>query len=1236
MIVQAWQRVQTWVSTRFHRLQDWFVGRVASWNVARWLGASIIVCALAVVALGQFDGLLRGMHVPGRAAGGIADLSGPITKWAPDDLSERSLEVVDTWRRHAEEVGDRFADGRSIAALFVVVDSLLFVPAYLLLLALLFCVALPRLDPAQRQASEYAKGVFKLVNGWWGGVLVGLAVADVVENVCTWLVVDEAWGGGADPSLSLLYFLKLATTLKWLLALLAFVFLGLVAAILARPGVTASVGERGYLRRRLEPVTRVRLQLVLLVAFAASLLLPDQGWDVPRRWDWWTGSIAVLVTFVYAYFSWDIADRLIGLSDINRKGLSLKRMAAAGAALFAAGLLMLWFAPAMPWGVMVPGILMVLIAAGSRIVAWDEQDAGSLPPAPEGAPDEGEIRQSSKALAHLLAAGPPVALGLSLVRSAAGQLVYTSEERWRMGILLAVGLVLPWLGFLLSAKLRSSAEKRESRDEEDRGDGLRWAILGGGAAALALLAVAMAVFDDFGWRVATGLGAVGIVASFAIVASMIGGLAVRFAERAEPPALFKVLSLRRIPVLALILIWVVVAGKFDDSGFHDVRVTGRPGNGPAQGVTAVQVFDRWLENRSAPTYSDMRKSAARARSGRAPVTVTRPAIPMTFTAASGGGIRAAYWTDLVLDCIYERKPSFLPQDSCDNGRPYGSGDKSEDLFAMSGISGGSLGLVAYASELVRKQTAPYQRDWVNERLDEDFLSPTLGWELFVESARALLRFDPPYDRAAIMEKSWERAWQDEDGDDLLTRGLRATWRESQHVPLLMLNGSSVNDGCRFETSVLNAGPPTARENCLSLQPFERAQSEADAVRAFGATLDLMDFLCRDQDVALSTAALLSARFPFVSPPGRLSPRCADGDTTYIVDGGYLESSGASPLVELWNAVEPMVQFYDQLGDEEQTDCVVPFYVQIDNGYEIPDVPPRDQNPGDLFSPRTAQHAARGAWLAGAKEAAAIAFRKPFVAGQLAVMQGGWPLSNRYQHVYPRAHPGVQAPLGWALSPAARADLRTQLDSVDNLQAIGEVREWSQGTVTCAPSLDSADYEPVGFPLEGPIDLSETWRVSDTESMLSLFRNRDDTSISIGFLPSGLEEDEVADRLSDAVETQVGTIPVVSTFVLGGLDGTKVAFPGCEVGALNVEVLPTHLVSPTECSSEGYRDDPTHDVFSPEVGGGLRLGLAPGQAAESFVLDYQGAVVVVTITAPSETSFADAEATAATVLTSLSQ
>ena len=59
-----------------------------------------------------------------------------------------------------------------------------------------------------------------------------------------------------------------------------------------------------------------------------------------------------------------------------------------------------------------------------------------------------------------------------------------------------------------------------------------------------------------------------------------------------------------------------------------------------------------------------------------------------------------------------------------------------------------------------------------------------------------------------------------------------------------------------------------------------------------------------------------------------------------------------------------------------------------------------------------------------------------------------PVTSRYVRLVTRAHPGVQAPLGWTLSQASIDDLRDQLAIAENAAAFAEVRAWLDGEMVC--------------------------------------------------------------------------------------------------------------------------------------------------------------------------------------------
>ena len=305
----------------------------------------------------------------------------------------------------------------------------------------------------------------------------------------------------------------------------------------------------------------------------------------------------------------------------------------------------------------------------------------------------------------------------------------------------------------------------------------------------------------------------------------------------------------------------------------------------------------------------------------------------------------------------------------------------------------------------------------------------------MDAPLSLVRRSGGSDRAAILEKAWERG----DPSATLASGLYAlTKRDWQgktpgHVPLLLLNGTRVQDGCRFETSVavtaVGAGVASSHSqgksdplvrDCLSLRLFELPATAPNgkslysgprerAAWTLGATTDLAPNLCRGDDVRLSTAALLSARFPLISPSGHFE-QCGGGSSVNVVDGGYFETSASATIGELWDSLRGAVRRYNQ--SPKTTKCIVPVFIQIDNHYHGAPGPGEASRPLESLVPVLTLSGSRNAREAEARQAAALDFGQASFDGWTALA----PLRNRhgalkqrlvdrFAHVYPRSHPG---------------------------------------------------------------------------------------------------------------------------------------------------------------------------------------------------------------------------------------
>ena len=242
--------------------------------------------------------------------------------------------------------------------------------------------------------------------------------------------------------------------------------------------------------------------------------------------------------------------------------------------------------------------------------------------------------------------------------------------------------------------------------------------------------------------------------------------------------------------------------------------------------------------------------------------------PLFIVATEGGGIRAAYWTATVLGGIQDANPNFAPH-----------------LFAISGVSGGSLGAAVFEALLAEPNPGSFKfKDRAHDVLGQDFLSPALASMLYPDLVQRFLPFPIPYfDRGRALEMGWEKAWRDTMHNDRFADSFVDLWKPGprEWMPALFLNGTSVEKGNRIITS-----------NLRLTTVFLDAEDAADKLAQH--SLPATKAGCH---MPLSTAAHMSARFTFVSPAGLFS------DGSHIVDGGYFENSAATTALEIVNRIK---------------------------------------------------------------------------------------------------------------------------------------------------------------------------------------------------------------------------------------------------------------------------------------------------------------------------------------------
>jgi len=290
----------------------------------------------------------------------------------------------------------------------------------------------------------------------------------------------------------------------------------------------------------------------------------------------------------------------------------------------------------------------------------------------------------------------------------------------------------------------------------------------------------------------------------------------------------------------------------------------------ALGVLALvsSCFNDNHEIRRAPNAIDVAKrpdvADTLAAWGKANAAPDATPTPFVIVATAGGGIRAAYWTGVVLGALHDDLGDELPR----------------RLFAVSGVSGGSVGattwraLAALPPAEFAKACPKRMGDCVERILGHDLLGPISAALLYPDLVQRFIPYPVMPDRGAAFEEGLENAFRKETGTAQLETTLAAL-SEPQPWPALFLNATWVGNGRRIVASNLRYG--YGPEGAV----FERAN---DQLKQLG------------RDLRLSTAAHNSARFPFVSPPGMWK---REGEIQgRLQDGGLFENYGAETALEI--------------------------------------------------------------------------------------------------------------------------------------------------------------------------------------------------------------------------------------------------------------------------------------------------------------------------------------------------
>jgi hypothetical protein len=266
-----------------------------------------------------------------------------------------------------------------------------------------------------------------------------------------------------------------------------------------------------------------------------------------------------------------------------------------------------------------------------------------------------------------------------------------------------------------------------------------------------------------------------------------------------------------------------------------------------------------------------------------------------LVATAGGGIQAAAWTARVLRGLEEECAKSAPQQAGNNSQSLC--DFRKAITLISGVSGGSLGAIAYARSFTDSPVAmdpgEVPSNAAQPALDEvawAWTNPDVG--------RAVLPwFRTQYvDRGWALEEKWSAVhklyvrdrstvldnlgWSNRGKDTFLGDWAKAV---QDGMPGLLLNATLVEKGQPLVFSSTEFPSPNGPRG---LQDFYR--------------------LYPGFDVRVNTAARLSASFPYVAPAARSNAKTVTVGDDHVVDGGYYDNYGITSLLGwLQDAIEQL-------------------------------------------------------------------------------------------------------------------------------------------------------------------------------------------------------------------------------------------------------------------------------------------------------------------------------------------
>ena len=617
-------------------------------------------------ALSELDSNLSAQVTPGAAAHGAAISS-----------SDELVDAVATWQMfHEPQLLPRDEpaeclplncareDGEDPSALgifgtYLLLDSGAFVPLFTLALfvsgLLLWRYATERVQAGPLRLAIRALPV--------------LALVDHAENFATLGVVEYRWRNSPPAVASAPEELPrrvavfadgigLLTVAKWVLV--AAVMIPLVAHLVAE------------LRRRADVwqgVVLLRVTLVLPI-FVLVLTRVDQMADVLRRLapaDSWStlvfGFVAVMGAAMTARAAAWVMERHNDTSQTSRDELNRTLRSLypwIGLICLVAGFVLLRFHQR---GLAIPFLLIGVV----ELLSWPLASRVGYAFVSDEEAAAGREVTGTGVIGALAAAAIVVFVGVQMVTAGVGFATYDAAG-WGLvgagGVVCVFAIAL----FVLDPAWRWDGGRRVASPAQK--------IYAGVGLVMLLVPAGVVLWPgDLITRSQT-IGTLGVAGLFVGFLAVVGAIISVLIESSSPARSARFLGFRRTPLFVLLVVWTLMASMFDTTGeYHDARIS-----------EGTWTADAWAEG--GPRSDALADWIDRCEIGEG------RAVPLVFVSASGGGIRAAYWTAAVLKSYREAVAEVMsdPASAGDDAPP--AECYEQPIFLASGVSGGSVGLVA--------------------------------------------------------------------------------------------------------------------------------------------------------------------------------------------------------------------------------------------------------------------------------------------------------------------------------------------------------------------------------------------------------------------------------------------------------------------------------------------------------------------------------------------------------------